>query len=336
MKKTISILLFSLICCILYFAENLPQGGFAIVKNTSENSLMEYFFVSGQVVYEDNHQPLERGKVISVKLDKETDQIVIFDSATIQSNGYYVLRHIRHDSTYIMAYPDDEDAPIIVPTYYPSAVHWVNAERIYPDRNLSNVDIAVYRSVHASGCGIISGAVFKTVLPNSEGIKDAVIYAKLGSGYKNFAKSSSDGYYYIDSLPMGDYLIFADRIGYYSISRLITLQSSYLDTVNFYLESILIVPPGGDPVPVSYKLNQNYPNPFNPVTTISFEIPATENVKLVIYDMRGKEVAVLLNQNMRAGTYKVNWDASSFSTGIYLYKLSAGTYVETKKMVLLK
>lgn len=336
MKKAIRIILFSLTCCTLYFAENITQGGLTIVTNNSDNSGMSYYIVSGQVVYEDNNQPLDRGKVKAVKLDKLTDQIITIDSTTIQTNGYYILRHVRQDSIYIMAYQDDEDAPIIVPTYYPSTVHWMDAGRLLSDKNMSNINISVYRSVHAAGNGIIGGGVFKTVLPNSEGIKDAIIYAKLEGGYKNFAVTSSDGYYYIDSLPMGDYLIFADRIGYYSISRLITLQSLYLDTVNFYLESILIVPPGGDPVPVSYKLNQNYPNPFNPVTTISFDIPMTERVKLAIYDMAGKEVTILLNQDMRAGTYKVNWDASSYSTGIYLYKLTAGTYEETKKMVLLK
>jgi N-acetylneuraminic acid mutarotase len=89
-------------------------------------------------------------------------------------------------------------------------------------------------------------------------------------------------------------------------------------------------------VPSEYLLSQNYPNPFNPATVISFGIPKAGVVKLTVSDISGKEVSKLVNDYKEAGTYKINFDASSLSSGIYFYKIESGTFVETKKMALLK
>jgi hypothetical protein len=94
-------------------------------------------------------------------------------------------------------------------------------------------------------------------------------------------------------------------------------------------------------VPSKFALAQNYPNPFNPTTTIKYQIPKPirdDNtfVSLKIYDVLGSEVATLVNQKQKPGNYEVTWDAYGFSSGVYFYKLSAGNYVETKKMILIK
>jgi len=88
--------------------------------------------------------------------------------------------------------------------------------------------------------------------------------------------------------------------------------------------------------PDSYNLAQNYPNPFNPVTTIQYSIPNRSSVTLKIYDVLGKEIATLVNEEKDRGLYSVNFDASGLASGIYLYRLQAGSFVETKKMILLK
>ncbi|MCE1165576.1 MAG: T9SS type A sorting domain-containing protein [Bacteroidetes bacterium] len=87
-----------------------------------------------------------------------------------------------------------------------------------------------------------------------------------------------------------------------------------------------------------FALSQNYPNPFNPVTRISFNLPKdfSGNVTLKIYDMTGKEVADLVNEHLTTGLFEVKWDASKYSTGIYFYKLTAGTFSEVRKMILVK
>lgn len=85
-----------------------------------------------------------------------------------------------------------------------------------------------------------------------------------------------------------------------------------------------------------YYLSQNYPNPFNPVTTIKYKISATVNVLLKVYDILGKEIATLVNEEKPAGNYEVKFSPTGLSNGIYFYKLQAGSFVETKKMVLMK
>lgn len=88
--------------------------------------------------------------------------------------------------------------------------------------------------------------------------------------------------------------------------------------------------------PGSFLLSQNYPNPFNPVTNIKFSIPAAEFVSLKIYDVTGREAAELVNEQLSAGTYKIDFDATKLSSGTYFYSISAGSFTEIKKMTLIK
>jgi len=88
--------------------------------------------------------------------------------------------------------------------------------------------------------------------------------------------------------------------------------------------------------PTTYELAQNYPNPFNPATTITFSIPEAGMVSLKVYDILGKEVANLMNEDKSAGTYTVSFDASNLPTGTYIYKISTGNFTSTRKMLLLK
>ncbi len=88
--------------------------------------------------------------------------------------------------------------------------------------------------------------------------------------------------------------------------------------------------------PDAFKLEQNFPNPFNPTTLISFDIPFQTPVSLKIYNLVGQEVATIVNGNMEAGRYSKMWNALSMSAGVYYYRLQAGAYSETRKLVLLK
>jgi len=99
-------------------------------------------------------------------------------------------------------------------------------------------------------------------------------------------------------------------------------------------------------IPTQFSLSQNYPNPFNPVTKIKFQIPLLRGVeaeggrgvfvKISVHDILGREVAVLVNEQLRPGTYEVDWDASAFPSGVYFYSITSGSFKETRKMVLLK
>ena len=92
----------------------------------------------------------------------------------------------------------------------------------------------------------------------------------------------------------------------------------------------------GTEIPNTYSLSQNYPNPFNPSTKISFDIPSASNVNLTVYNILGAEVKVLANEYLAAGKYDVQFRASDLPSGTYFYRLRAGDFTETKKMILIK
>ena len=100
--------------------------------------------------------------------------------------------------------------------------------------------------------------------------------------------------------------------------------------------SVLVSVTDMNSAPVGFQLEQNYPNPFNPSTRIAFSIPKTMMVQLRITDALGRDIALLIQSEKSAGSYEVQWDASNVPSGIYFYRLQAGEYMETKKMVVLK
>ena len=89
-------------------------------------------------------------------------------------------------------------------------------------------------------------------------------------------------------------------------------------------------------IPFSFSLQQNYPNPFNPTTIIKYDLPKEGFVTLKVYDMLGREVATLVNKEQSAGRYVATFDASGLASGIYFYRISAGKFVQTKKLILMK
>ena len=107
--------------------------------------------------------------------------------------------------------------------------------------------------------------------------------------------------------------------------------------VYYNMESLVTgITPVSNEVPSLFRLEQNYPNPFNPVTNIKFAVAKTGNVTLKVFDISGREVALLINEELNAGTYNFDFNASHLASGIYFYKLITNNYADTKKMVLVK
>lgn len=114
-----------------------------------------------------------------------------------------------------------------------------------------------------------------------------------------------------------------------------------LDPVNWILRSVKETPLLAEDVPTSYLLAQNYPNPFNSRTTFEFHLPlrpsgTTDPVILKLYDLLGRELAVLVDQSLPAGVYTLTWDAADYPSGVYLYRLQAGDFASTKKLVIIR
>jgi photosystem II stability/assembly factor-like uncharacterized protein len=106
--------------------------------------------------------------------------------------------------------------------------------------------------------------------------------------------------------------------------------------ISRYTSMSVIIEGNSGETPDNYALYQNYPNPFNPSTKFKIQIAKLSDVKVTIFDILGREAATLVNEPLKPGSYEVEWDGSNFSSGIYFYRLEAGTFSETKKMVILK
>lgn len=102
------------------------------------------------------------------------------------------------------------------------------------------------------------------------------------------------------------------------------------------LSQLVVGVPLANDLPVRFSLGQNYPNPFNPSTTISFQIPDRGHVRVAVYDLLGREVSTIVNEVRDPGRHSVAWNASAFASGVYFYRLHAGGYMATRKMILVR
>ncbi|MFI5144082.1 MAG: T9SS type A sorting domain-containing protein [Ignavibacteria bacterium] len=292
--------------------------------------------ITGQIRFQDNNQPVTMGIVKALHYDRVSDQIFTVDSASIQSNGTYSLIHVLpQDSIYIMAFENDESMLVFVPTYYPSSTTWQNATVLYPTGNLSNIDVLVYRINNTGGSYHIGGHVYINYNNPLVALKDAIVYAKIINEFKSYSVTDYSGFYQVDSLPSGMYTLIVERIGHEIMKKSVVISNYSKDSIDI-TPNLTEMVHDGNIIPVKYWLGNNYPNPFNPVTRISFGIPKEANTKLVIYDITGREVSELINKELNAGNYTINWNAANYSSGIYFYKLESGDFVRTKKMVVLK
>jgi len=293
--------------------------------------------VSGQVTYSDNGQTVINGFVKALYYDSLTGNIITVDSTIIQPDGQYTLGHMPQDSTDIMVYQNDEDNLDFVPTYYVSTIDWRQATKVYASQNLTNINVQAFRINNATNPFNISGECTQnTKLDLTGGLKDAIIYAKIGNEFKHYGISLSNGNYIVTKLPAGSYVLTAYRIGFNPVIQNVTITNGNLPNINFDFGSPIGIEPISTLVPSNFKLYQNYPNPFNPETKIKFDIPKDGNVKIVIYDIMGREVKKIADENVKAGSYSVNWNAADYSSGLYFYELITNDFIETKKLILIK
>ena len=143
-------------------------------------------------------------------------------------------------------------------------------------------------------------------------------------------------YDYINSEDDGNYITLdaANNVIVTGRSSRNTVGRNDIATIKY--SQVVSITAVSSEIPNSYSLSQNYPNPFNPVTSISFNIPVEEHVKLTIYDILGNEISVSVNESLAAGTYNVEFGSAELPSGVYFYKLSSGQFTDVKKMILVK
>jgi hypothetical protein len=190
------------------------------------------------------------------------------------------------------------------------------------------------------GIGLLSANNygFYAIMNSTFGYSDKEKWTALSSGLthtsagpEDIANVTSSGPY---NIPTGSSIDVAFAIAAdINLQNIRTAIANARSKYNFILTS---VNDNKNPLPYKFELAQNYPNPFNPSTTIKFSVPSESHAILKIYDMLGREVRTLLNEEKAPGTYSINFIAGNLPSGVYLYKLTAGNYTDAKKLILIK
>ena len=188
-----------------------------------------------------------------------------------------------------------------------------------------NVNVSLY-SRRSNSNGVFQAVFTRTGLNN--GTPRAIRYRKFSSGSWNSSLEVSTG------APTG--LQSAAVVEMNTTSAAFAYVGTNSTNAYFNNQDWTVDVQVEEGTPENYSLEQNYPNPFNPSTTIKFRIPESSFVSLRVYNVLGKEVATLVSEEMNAGSYEVNFQASNLSSGVYFYKLESGNFVKTNKMILMK
>src|SRR5690606_18869150 len=121
-----------------------------------------------------------------------------------------------------------------------------------------------------------------------------------------------------------------------SVTKLLSYSDAISNIFNYVYIDPLNITISNSEIPAGYFLSNNYPNPFNPVTKIDYSVPKEFDVNITVYDILGNEVAVLYNGIQKAGNYSIQFNGSSLASGIYFLKMKSGSFIQTRKMALLK
>jgi hypothetical protein len=264
--------------------------------------------------------------------------------------GNYTLTDMLPGAYIVQAIPMGNYAPAYYTGGLQTTGKWNNVAQVLVDsgRSITGIDIVV-KEISASHGGFtwITGNVM--VSGKAFGLAGALVFAtdKVTGEAAGYGVTDNSGNYAILGLAPSTYTVSVDKPGFTSsttfdatpsYSTALTGSNSIgVSNVSFSVDAVTSVEAQPNAaVPTSFTVEQNYPNPFNPSTKIQFMLPSSQMVKVKVFDLLGREVTTLVNRVMTAGTYTVEWNAASMPSGVYFYRVEAGSSSIIKKMVLLK
>jgi hypothetical protein len=262
------------------------------------------------------------------------------------STGAFVFGDVLPGTYVVMAIPLGNYAPAFYSTDTVN-YRWKRATKIAVNgNNVDNINIYVKAfGPAANGFTAITGTVN---IGGGNGMMygynrtGAIVYAYRDGRVVGYSFTNPEGRYAITGLTPGQYSVFVDKTGFEE-STTSSVTASYdlsgnpmSGTADFSINAMMNVQVNTSEIPTQYVLEQNYPNPFNPSTTIAFSLPSAGKTTLSVYNVVGQKMETLIDGYKEAGQYTVTFDASHLSTGVYFYRLEAGTYSVVKKMLLLK
>ena len=304
----------------------LQDGTIVRLHFNVEECHMEEFFLNDSMIITDSSSKI-CGKAKDQQTGNSTGGIKLTSvwgvSSLLKTNeettltnlrGEFVIDNLTPETQYMLNISTDE----------------INTTQILINSSEENNTIynEILTAVSSTGKGAVAGII--------EGLKlDQVATVQISSGTST--TTVDDNSYLINDIDPGTYTLTA-IFGGVEKQADVTIESGITKQINFefYAEALTSVERIDDIIPSSFALFQNYPNPFNPTTTIKYHISETANTTLIIYDTLGRKVTTLVNEIQSPGIYKVNFDAAALTSGIYFYKLDAGAFQHTSKMILLK
>ncbi|MFO7659775.1 MAG: carboxypeptidase regulatory-like domain-containing protein, partial [Candidatus Cloacimonadaceae bacterium] len=262
--------------------------------------------------------------VVAVSSDEDWEESTISNA-----DGSYTISNIRPGHYYIVAY--SLYAP---PTYYNNVLDWQDADLVTVYGAIGNINFNLVNT-DADGPSNLSGVI--TDSSNQALSNVIVLLANSQNQLIGFARTDSEGNYYISNVPTDSYTVSAVKLGFATAT-----QDVYL-IGNDYLNLSLMAPTANDDsvVPALVSKVSNYPNPFNPNTTISLALAKDSNVTVKIYNVKGQVIKNLLDSKVKAGSHTLQWDGtddngSPVSSGIYMVKLQGEGFATSRKMTLMK
>ena len=254
-----------------------------------------------------------------------------FNITSTDEDGYYSVNGLRDTSYYIYFVAKD-----YIPEYYDDAKNWESAQKIQLTTDRSDINATLEPVSFINMPGVVTGTINNSQNQVLAGVTVKALNAD--GDVTGYSLTDENGNYRIDGLNSGSFTISASTIEYGSQSKSldIDLSTSITNSANFTLSPSSTTGTDKIKTPTDFALSQNYPNPFNPSTQIKFTLPSNSAVKLKVYNLIGEVVKELVNSNLSAGTYTIDFRAENLSSGIYFYRLEAGNTVQTKKMTLLK
>ncbi len=335
------------------FNNNTPDPFFApmIQLDSGQTAVVDYnlpllgtlnYSVSGVVYDSLSGNPVDKGVVIIRKGTHNPSRMIMEDSSVyagfINYDGSYTV-YVESDTFfYVQTYSN-----YFLPGYYNDAgyasVFWQNADTILVNTTITGKNIYLQQDFSYGG-GAAQGTVS---LPPFESLTyDGItLLARSVSNnkYYSYAFGKDDATYKINNLPYGTYELVAQRVGFPNALS----QQFTIDSLNPFVSglSITFEPSGVEEdntfIVESFYLQQNYPNPFNPSTRIQWIAYVNSKTSLKVYDVLGKEVVTLVDAELPAGKYEVDFSAKeALSSGVYIYRLQAGDFSSSKKMILLR
>ncbi len=293
-----------------------------------------------------------RARVIAFRdhwRDRDDFHVAPSYTTDTDSTGAYTVNHLLPGNYIVFAIPVGKYAPAYYTTDT-SSTHWKRATKLAVNGNsLSGINIFV-RALPASMQGY-TGIVGSVKVSGQSAVAGAFVYAMTNGQVSGYGITSSSGSYSISGLAPGTYSVGIDRPGFDEVASqsatltynntltnngVVKSSSPVIQTVNFSVSSTTTSVASSANIVLDYRLGQNYPNPFNPSTTISFALPRAGLTTLKVYNILGQEVTTLLNGYQTSGVHQVLFNADKLSSGVYFYELQSGTFVQSKKMVLLK